>query len=156
MNDSLKDIRNKLTELKDRSKKNNIRTDGIADESWETWEKCERKVQRLLSEKLDISDVVIERAHKVKAYSHETKNSKKLRSRTINCKLLSFVGKARILKNSHRLKGTRYSVNEDFSKKTLAYRKELWEKGKALRKKDKVTYLNYKSIVVKETNNPHV
>ena len=94
--------------------------------------------------------------HTVKAYSHEKKNSKKLRSRTIIYKLLSFVDKARILKNSHSLKGTTYYVNEDFSKETLAYRKELWEKVKALSKESKVAYLNYKSIAVKERNDPQV
>ena len=40
-------------------------------------EECETKVQRLLSEELDINDVVIERVHRVKGYSHEKKNSKK-------------------------------------------------------------------------------
>ena len=75
LNNSLTDIRNKLTELEDRSRTNNIRIDGIVEEPWETWEECERKVQRLLSEELDINNVVIERAHRVKAYSPEKKNS---------------------------------------------------------------------------------
>ena len=48
MNDSLADIRNKLTELEDRSRRNNIQIDGIAEEPGETWEKCEKKVHRLL------------------------------------------------------------------------------------------------------------
>ena len=46
MNDSLTDMRNKLTELEDKSRRNNMRIDGIAEEPGETWEKCERKVQR--------------------------------------------------------------------------------------------------------------
>ena len=151
VNDSLVDIRNKLTELEDRSRRNNIRINGIAEEPGETLEECERKVHRLLSEELDMNDVVIERAHRVKAYSREKKPSKKSRSRTVVCKLLH-----RRYNNSHRLKGTAYYVNEDFSKETLAYRKELWEKVKALRKEGKVAYLNYKSIVVKERNDPQV
>ena len=118
VNDSLTDIKNKLTELEHRSRRNNIQIGGIAEEPGERWEECERKVQRLLSEERDVNDAVIERVHRVKAYSHEKKNSKKLRSRTIVCKLLSFVDKARILKNSHRLKGTTYYVNKDFSKET--------------------------------------
>ena len=138
------EIRNKLTELEDIPRKNNIRI----------WEECERKVQRLLREELDINDVVIERAHTVKAYSPEKKSNKKLRPRTVVCKLINFVDKARTLKNNHRLKGTTYYVNKDFSKETLAYRKELWEKVKALRKEGKVAYLNYKSIVVKKRNDP--
>ena len=150
VNDSLTDIRNKLTELKDRSRRNNIRIGGIAEEPGETWDEYERKVQRLLSEELDINDVVTERAHRVKVNSPEKKNSKKIRSRTVVCKLPSFVDKARIIKNSHRLKGTSYYVNEDFSKETLAYWNELWEKVKALRKEGKTFYLNYKSIIVRE------
>ena len=154
VNDSLTDIRNKLTELEERSRRNNIRIDGIAEEPVETWDKREKKVQRLLSEELDINDVVTERAHRVKAYSPEKKNSKKIRLRTVVCKLLSSVGKARIVKNSHGLKGTSYYVNEDFSKETLVYRKELWEKLKALRKEDKIAYLNY--IIFRERNDPQM
>ena len=156
MNDSLTEIINKWNELEDRLRRNNVGIDGIAEEPGETWEKCDRKVQRLLSEELDINHVVIGRAHRVKGYSHEKKNSKKLRSRTIVCKLLSFVHKARILNNSHRLKGNTYYVNEDFSKETLAYWKELWEKVKALKKEDKAAHLNCKSIVVKERNDPQI
>ena len=69
VNDSLTDIRNKLTELEDRSRKNNIQIGRIAEEPGETWEECEGKVQHLLSEELDKNDVVIERAHRVTAYS---------------------------------------------------------------------------------------
>ena len=50
VNDSLTDIRNKLTELEDSSRRQNIRIDGKAEESGETWEECERKFQSLLSE----------------------------------------------------------------------------------------------------------
>ena len=50
VNDSLTDIRNKLTELEDSSRRQNIRIDGKAEESGETWEECEMKFQSLLSE----------------------------------------------------------------------------------------------------------
>ena len=54
VNDSLTDIRNKLTELEDWSRRNNIRIDGIAEEPEETWEQCDKEVQHLLNEELDI------------------------------------------------------------------------------------------------------
>ena len=38
VNDSLTGIRNKLTELEDRSRRNKIRIDGTAEEPGETWE----------------------------------------------------------------------------------------------------------------------
>ena len=104
----------------------NIRIDGIADEPGETWEEWKRRVQRSLSEEFDINNLVIERAHRAKSYSLEKKNSKKLRPRTVVCKLLNFVDKARILKNSYCLKRTSNYVSKDFSKETLAYWKKLW------------------------------
>ena len=89
-------------------------------------------------------------------YSHEKKN-KKLRSRTIVCKLLSFVDKARILKNSHRLKGTTYYVNKDFSKETVAYKERIMRKGKSFEeRRSSCLFKLYKSIVDKEKNDPQV
>ena len=38
----------------------------------------------------------------------------------------------------------------------IAYRKELWERLNALRKEGKIAYLNYKSIGVRERNDPQV
>ena len=78
VNDSLTGIRNNLTEPEGRSRGNNIRIDGITVDPGETWEECERKIQRLLSEEPDINSKVIELAHRVKAYISEKKNSKKL------------------------------------------------------------------------------
>ena len=54
VNDNLTDIRNKLTELEDWSRRNNIRIDGIAEEPEETWEQCDKEVQHLLNEELDM------------------------------------------------------------------------------------------------------
>ena len=103
-----------LNGLGDRSRRNDVRIDGIVEEAGETWEECERKVQCLLSEELDLNNVVTERTHRVKAYSPSKKNSKKLKPRTVVCKLLSFVDQAR----------TTCYVNKYFSKETLAYGKE--------------------------------
>ena len=126
------------------------------EEPGETWEECERKVHCLLSEELNTNNVVIECTHRIKVYSHEKKN-KKLRSRTIVCKLLSFVDKARNLKNSHRLKGTTYYVNKDFSKETVAYKERIMRKGKSFEeRRSSCLFKLYKSIVDKEKNDPQV
>ena len=39
-------VTNKLIELEDRSRRNNIRIDGIEDDQNETWDSCEEKVQK--------------------------------------------------------------------------------------------------------------
>ena len=52
VNDSLTDIRNKLTELEDWSRRNNIRIDGIAEEPEETWEQCDKEFSIYLMKNL--------------------------------------------------------------------------------------------------------
>ena len=66
MNDYIEDgqnIHNKLVELEDRLRPNNIRIDGIKEHNKESWEECERKVHSVLKERLDIENLEIERAH---------------------------------------------------------------------------------------------
>ena len=89
MNDYIEDaenIHNKLEELVDRSRRNNIRIDSIKEHNKESWEERERRVHSTLKGWLDIENVEIERAHRA---------GRKIRNkpRTIVCKLLQFKGK---------------------------------------------------------------
>ena len=52
-------VTNKLIELEDRSRRNNIRIDGIEEEQYETWDRCEEKVQKVIKDKLGIEDEVL-------------------------------------------------------------------------------------------------
>ena len=56
----------KLIDLEDRSRRNNLRFEGINEHENETWEDCENKIYDLLENKLemDIENVVIKRAHR--------------------------------------------------------------------------------------------
>ena len=44
----------KLIELEDRPRHNNIRIDGIEEEQSETWDRCEKKAQQVIKENLGI------------------------------------------------------------------------------------------------------
>ena len=58
---------NKLIELEDRSQRNNIRIDGIEEEQYETWDRCEENVQKVIKDKLGIDDEIeIDRCHSMK------------------------------------------------------------------------------------------
>ena len=108
MNDYIEDagnIHNKLVELEDHSRRNNIRIDGIKEHSKESWEECERRVHSMLKERLGIENVEIEREHRA---------GRKSRSKlgTIVCKLLRFKDKQNILIKAKLLKGTNIFINE--------------------------------------------
>ena len=80
------EIAKKLTDLEDRSRRNNLWIDVVAEENGETWDNCERKVKGIFMDKLELgNDIILERAHIAK----KSKNAKKDQPRTIVCKLLS-------------------------------------------------------------------
>ena len=86
-------VTNKLIELEDRSRRNNIRIDGIEEEQYETWDRCEEKVQ-VIKDKLGIEDEVeINRCHQMKKSGKYRSNERNLCSWAIICRLLRFKDK---------------------------------------------------------------
>ena len=72
----------KLIDLEDRSRRNNLRVDGIKERPNETWEDCKKGLHTLFEESLGIEEeVVIERAHRVKTDKIKKGNT----PRTIVC-----------------------------------------------------------------------
>ena len=112
----------KLTDLEDRSRRNNLRIDRAAEENGESWDDCEQKVKEVFMDKLELeNDIIIERAHRAK----KSKYGKKDQPRTIVCKLLSYKDKVKVLQNCKKLKGSHIYINKDFCQATLQYRKDL-------------------------------
>ena len=129
----------KLIDLEDRSRRNNLRFEN------ESWEDCENKIYDLLENKLemDIENVVIERAHR-------TGKKNKNRSRPIVAQFSFYKDKMNILKNCKKLKNTRFSIFEDFSRETAAIRKEKWQEFLANRGKGMMSYINYRTVICKQ------
>ena len=87
----------------------------------------------------------------------ESKHDKKDQLRTIMFKLLSYKDKVKVLHNCEKLKSSDIYINKDFCQATLQYRKELWKEVNRIREEheeqDKIVYLEYCSIVVKDRSN---
>ena len=59
------DITNKVIELEDRSRRNNLRIDGIIETDNDSWESCEKQSQKIIKEKLEIEkNIKIDRCHR--------------------------------------------------------------------------------------------
>ena len=112
-----------MIELEDRSKRNNLRIYSISGSKYETWDKCEEKVDEVFNEKLGLENIHIDRVHQVK----RGKNDKSTKPRTIVCDLLSFKEKKLVMKNAKNLKNTNIFIDEDFSPEMMGYCKQLWE-----------------------------
>ena len=114
-------VMEKLTELEDRSWRNNVRIDGIPETPNETWENCEEEVRKIIKNKLDITDdIEIDRCHCMVKFQ---KNKSK--PRTVVCKFLRSKDKHKVLLNAKMLKDTGIFIYEDFSKATMELRKFL-------------------------------
>ena len=117
-------VTNKLIDLEDISRRNNLTIDGISKSRNETWEECEEEIQKVFNEKLGVKNVQIERAHGKKR-NKSNNNSEKPRTRV--CKLFNYKQKEYILRKTKNLKGSNIFINEDFCYETMQCRKKLLE-----------------------------
>ena len=125
----IKQQKEKVIDLEDRSRRNNLRIDGLPENQKETWDDTEEKVKQLFKEKLLINkDIEIDRAHR-------TGRTQAGKSRSIVLRCLRFKDKELILRMANKLKDTGIYINEDFSVETLHTRKELFQKAKEYRSK---------------------
>ncbi|XP_047132671.1 uncharacterized protein LOC124811332 [Hydra vulgaris] len=144
-NIELKKINSKLREIEDRSRRNNLRIEGVKEDDNQSWLESEIKVKKIFDEYLGIKDVKIERAHR--AGKEDIK-----KHRTIVVKLLDFKDKEAILRNSSELKGKNIFINKDFCAETNRIRKDLREKMKIERQSGKFAYISYDKLIVREWN----
>ena len=92
---------------------------------------------------MDTSEIWIERAHRV----GEKKTGQE---RQTVVQFNSYKNKLDILRNCKKLKGTNFSIFEDFSKETARIRKEKWKEVLKNRKDGKISYLQYKTVICKQ------
>ena len=92
---------------------------------------------------MDTSEIWIGRAHQVG-------EKKRGQERQIVVQSNSQKNKLEILRNCKKVKGTNFSIFEDFSKETASIRKEKWKEVLKNRKDGKISYLQYKTVCCKE------
>jgi hypothetical protein len=134
-------IQKKLREIEDRSRRNNLRVDGIDENEGESWEESEIKVKKVFEDILSVNNVKIERAHR-------TGNKELKTPRTIVIKLLDYKDKVKILSKSSNLKGKNIYINEDFCYETTQIRKNLREKMKIERAAGKFAFISYDKLII--------
>ena len=107
--------------------------------------------QDLWPEKLELDtiNITIERVHRV-----GEKSSNKERAIVIQFSLYKY--KINILRNytGTKLKGTKYSIFEDFPQEAMQIRKEKWKEVLSIRKQGMIPYLQYRSVICEEGQTP--
>ena len=148
-------MESKAQDLEDRSRRNNLIIFGVPENSSPAEEDCDRLVCEMLSkynilDKDDCHRGLLERAHRL---GRKVQDQPRPRPIIICCG--SFKDKEFILHNSSKLKGTPYVIAEDFSKATLAIRRELVNKGKEAKAKLPAVQsyqIKYRRLILKYFN----
>jgi DNA anti-recombination protein RmuC len=143
-NKEIMNLKQKSIDLENRSRRNNLRIDGIKETTDESWSDCEKAVKEIFKTKLNIlNEIVVERAHRVGALKDKT-------PRSIVLKLLNYQDKNKILSSVHKLKGSGIYINEDYAKETMLERKKLWEEVKRLRNEGKFAIIKFDKIYCRD------
>lgn len=120
MDNVTSEVQRKLSDLEDRSKRNNLIVYGISETSGETESDLKQAiVNEVFTKKLGVKVTNIERIHRIG-------NRADARHRPVILKLYNFQEKIAVLRSCAKLKGSDVSVGEDFSIATRLIRKKLW------------------------------
>ena len=92
-------VTNKLIDLEDRSRRNNLRIDGISESRNEFCQESEEEIQKVFSENLGVKNIQIERAHRSK---RSKSNNYSEKPRTIVCMFLNYKQKEEILRKTEK------------------------------------------------------
>ena len=139
----IEDIGNKLDDLENRSRRNNLCFEGIPESPNETWQESESKIKHLISSHMPEvgTDFVIERAHRVGRPRSDSK------PRKIVARFLSYKDREAVFK-AKKLHGTNMFVNEDYSDRDIKKRTELMPKLKEARRKNQTAFLRFDKSVI--------
>ena len=147
-------VKEKNRKLEDRTRRNNLRIDGVHENEGETWNETEEKVKNIFKEKLEIEgDIEIEKAHRMYGNNNIKNNNSSNRPKTIILKLLKYKDKEVILNRAKKLTGTNMYIYEDFSDETNQIRKQLKVKMKEERAKGNYCVIKYDRLFTRQFKN---
>ena len=142
----LKEIKDKLNDLENRSRRNNLRIDGIIEEGSKLWVQSEKKLHEIIKDQFE-RDIEIERAHRIGKTMIDGSPNKR---RAIIAKFVNFKDKQEVLSECKARKSWTKCIffYEAFSEDTMEKRKSLFQRAKELREKRKFVKISYDRLIV--------
>ncbi|CAN7941741.1 unnamed protein product [Ixodes hexagonus] len=132
----------KVDDLENRSRRNNLIVYGINEEDNETLSSIRKAViEDLFKSKMGVNVASVERIHRL---GRKAAN----KSRPVIIKFFDYNEKMLLMKNAPKLKGTKISVSEDYSRRVQEIRKQLWQTVKDNRTQDDKVFLRYDKLIL--------
>ena len=135
---------NKLDDLENRSRRNNLCFEGIPESPNETWQESESKIKHQISSHMPEvgTDFVIQRVHRVGRPLSDSK------PRKIVARILNYKHREAVFKAKKKLHGTNMFVNEDYFDRVIKTRTQLMPKLKKARRKNQRAFLRFDKLVI--------
>lgn len=139
------DMKRKIDDLENRSRRDNIVVHGICEATGEKWDDTEKKLCKTLSEKLSISVNAdsFQRVHRIGKWNKK--------GRPIVALCTSYKTKTAIMNAAKDVKPKGLYVNEDYSPMVRSARQQLNPLRKLNRERGCTTYLSFDKLIVKNT-----
>ncbi|XP_077539809.1 uncharacterized protein LOC144152415 [Haemaphysalis longicornis] len=135
----------KLDDFEDRSRRRNLIIFGIPEIPDENHSALkEHVVDKIFREKLEVVAKTVERVHRVGKKKTDNR-------RPVILNFFDYNEKMAVLRNCSKLKGSKFSINHDFCKNTLAKRSNLWKYGKQFKDQGRKVTLDYDRLHVDNT-----
>ena len=151
------ELQKNVIDLVNRSKRNNVVIHGVPEGEEGDTHDCADFARTFFSTHLKVTDAEIERAHRTPMGK---RNQNADRPRPIHVKLLRFVDRERLLRNSSalkdvRIRGRRLGISDDVHKETRAEHSRLMVRVRKMREEGKFAYIpNSVPRVIKYKDGP--
>lgn len=140
----IEDLYDRCNYQEDYNRRNNLQFIGIEEkQEGETWEQSATLVSKLLEEKLEMPNIQLERAHRVGQRGDH-------RARPIVARSEKFCDRETVLRNVHKLRGTRIFVNEDLCPASHNIRKAQLPAMKQAKSEGKLAFFRHTKLMIKE------
>lgn len=139
-----KELEDKINKQEDYSRRKNVRITGMKESGGtETWEQTAASVTSLLENKMQLSGLVLERAHRVGPLREG-------KPRPIVARFLRYCDREAVLRNRTKLKGINIYVNEDLCAASQAVKSAQFPQMREAKAQGKIAFFRHTKLIIKE------
>lgn len=143
-NENCEILEDRCDYLEDYSRRNNVHITGMEERpGGETWEQTAEHVQNMLADKMQLPDIILERAHRVGQRSEQ-------RARPVVARFLRFSDRELVMRNAKKLKGTNIFINDDLCPASQEKRRLQLPQLQQARREGKIAYFRHTKLVIRE------
>lgn len=143
-NKKINELEDRVNHQEDYSRRKNVRISGMEErDDSETWEQTAAAVTSVLEDKMQLSGLVVERAHRVGVHREG-------KPRPVVARFLRYCDREAVLRNGRKLKGTNIFVNEDLCPASQAIKSSQFPMMKKAKAQGKIAFFRHTKLIIRD------